>query len=85
MSDMKTLTWNDLSNLGLLFRINNEILHPLGLAITREPNTGVSSKILVAPDGVFEYSNDIVSKYNSTEVSSHDDILTYLRKTDELV
>ena len=44
-----------MSQLGLIRRINTEILHPLGLAMARDPNTGHSHKILVAPDGIFNY------------------------------
>lgn len=49
-----------MSNLGLIHRINREILHPLGLAICRNLD-GTSDKILVAPDGVFQYDTDTQS------------------------
>lgn len=52
---MKSIDWNQMSKLGLIERINREILHPLGLAIAREVTTGISEKVLVAPDGIFEY------------------------------
>lgn len=47
--------WNELSRRGLLERINREILHPIGLAIFRDPNTGQSGGALISPDGVWEY------------------------------
>ena len=53
---MQTLDWNQMSALGLILRINTEVLHPLGLAMARNPETGHSEQILVAPDGVFTYS-----------------------------
>lgn len=49
------IDWNELSRRGLLVRINNEILHPLGLAIMREPETGSSPGALIASDGRWEY------------------------------
>lgn len=55
--DYKTIDWNQMSELTLIRRINTEILHPLGLAISRNQN-GVSEKILIAPDGVFTYEHD---------------------------
>ena len=55
---MKTINWNDASYLGLVERINREILHPLGLAMSREPDTGTSSELLVADDGVWQYADD---------------------------
>ncbi|WP_336797939.1 DUF7415 domain-containing protein [Erwinia aphidicola] len=50
------IDWNELSRLGLLVRINAEILHPLGLAVFRDPLTGQSGGALIADDGVWEYS-----------------------------
>lgn len=55
-SETKIINWNDMSQLGLIRRINTEILHPLGLAISRNLD-GTSSQILVASDGVFEYGD----------------------------
>lgn len=53
---MKTIDWNKMSELGLLYRINKEILHPLGLAVSRTVETGSSDSILVSDDGEWEYS-----------------------------
>lgn len=64
---MKSIDWNEMSELGLITRINKEILHPLGLAISKNPDTGISEKILIAPDGVFEYPSDFVFKNFSDE------------------
>lgn len=58
----KSINWNQASELGLIERINTEILHPLGLAMARDPNTGVSDCLFVAPDGAWEYDPDRVSK-----------------------
>jgi hypothetical protein len=52
---MKTIDWNKMSELGLLERINREICHPLGLAVSRDVETGGSTRILIADDGEWEY------------------------------
>lgn len=54
------LDWNELSALGLIVRINAEILHPLGLAIFRDPASGISAGAMIAPDGKWEYAPDII-------------------------
>ncbi|EMA1801304.1 hypothetical protein SD377_001907 [Cronobacter turicensis] len=55
VSGCNWLDWNQLSALGLIFRINHEILHPMGLAIFRDPDSGKSEGALIADDGVFSY------------------------------
>lgn len=40
---MSHVDFNTLSQLGLIWKINKDILHPLGLALTRDPETGVCS------------------------------------------
>lgn len=52
---MRKIDWNKMSELGLLERINREICHPLGLAVCRTCETGISECVLVAEDGLFEY------------------------------
>lgn len=54
------LDWNELSALGLIVRINAEILHPLGLAIFRNPASGTSAGAMIAPDGKWEYAPDVI-------------------------
>lgn len=54
------LDWNELSALGLIVRINAEILHPLGLAIFRDPDSGISAGAMIAPDGKWEYAPDVI-------------------------
>jgi hypothetical protein len=58
---MKSINWNQLSELGLIERINREILHPLGLAVSREPESGHSTTIFVADDGFWEYDENLES------------------------
>lgn len=51
--------FNFLSEHGLLYKINNEVLHPLGLALTRSED-GLSSKgCLLAPDLKWEYDDEV--------------------------
>lgn len=59
MSDMKVIDWNEISRLGLHERINREIMHPLGLAIFRVVETGVSPGAYVSPDGSFAHASPI--------------------------
>lgn len=53
--ELELLDWNELSKRGLIRRINTEILHPLGLAMNRVPETGISTGAYVSPDGLWEY------------------------------
>ena len=52
---LEKVDWNELSRLGLIRRINEEILHPLGFAMYRDPETGISGGALVSPDGEWIY------------------------------
>lgn len=52
---VELLDWNELSRLGLLERINREILHPLGLAACRDVESGNSLGALVSTDGAWSY------------------------------
>lgn len=52
------IDWNFASTLGLIERINSELLHPLGLAMCRDVSTGVSPYLLVAEDKVWTYGPD---------------------------
>ena len=58
---MKHINWNQASELGLIVRINSEILHPLGLAMSRNPENGTSEMLLVSPTGVWEYTHPLMA------------------------
>ncbi len=58
---MKNIDWNKMSELGLMERINREILHPLGLAMTRNVETGISESVLISDDGLWEYDPEMKS------------------------
>ena len=60
MSAPKFIDWNDISDRGLLVRINREIMHPLGLAVARDPATGKSPGAVVSDDGPFIFAEDIL-------------------------
>ena len=62
------LDWNELSRRGLIERINREIMHPIGLAVCRDPYTGISEGALVSPDGEWVYPED-GAEGNNTETS----------------
>ncbi|WP_312477995.1 DUF7415 domain-containing protein [Stutzerimonas nitrititolerans] len=55
---METIDWNEISRRGLLERINREIMHPLGLAVCRVVETGVSPGALVSDAGPFVYPDE---------------------------
>lgn len=67
MGELKSINWNAVSELGLMERINREILHPLGLAMTRNPETGFSEGVLISDDGKFEYHSEMPSKVLSDD------------------
>lgn len=62
-SELKKIDWNEASARGLIERINREILHPMGLAMCREPETGISPCLLVSDDGLFQYAEDMPESY----------------------
>jgi len=61
---MERIDWNEISRRGLLERINREIMHPLGLAICREVETGISPGALVSDDGPFVYPDAAATEAN---------------------
>ena len=52
----KLVNFNELSEYGLIWKINKEILHPLGLALARDGDT--SPGCMIAPDGKWEFSEE---------------------------
>ncbi|WP_336332302.1 DUF7415 domain-containing protein [Pseudomonas putida] len=65
MGKPKLIDWNEISRLGLLERINREIMHPLGYAVCREVETGRSSGALVSDDGPFIYADQVKDQRSS--------------------
>lgn len=58
---MSLMNWKELSEKGLVFRVNHEIVHPLGLAIRYETLNSVSGRAYIADDGVWQYSDKLVA------------------------
>ncbi|WP_070415265.1 DUF7415 domain-containing protein [Pseudomonas lundensis] len=59
MAKLEIIDWNEISQRGLLVRINREIMHPLGLAICRNPETGLSPGAVVSDDGPWVYAEEL--------------------------
>ncbi|MFJ5321056.1 MULTISPECIES: DUF7415 domain-containing protein [Pectobacterium] len=70
---MQSIDWNEISRRGLLVRINNEIMHPIGLAIFRDPDSGVSGGALVADDGVWQYAESVRTSLDKLVLSEISD------------
>ena len=60
VGDCEWLDWNQLSELGLIVRINTEVLHSVGLALYRDPATGSSAGAMISPDGKWTYGSEVV-------------------------
>lgn len=57
----KIMNFQEMSDNGLIWKINKEILHPLGLALARtedENGSPVSYGCIIAPDGKWEFSEE---------------------------
>lgn len=62
MNKPEIIDWNEISQRGLLVRINREIMHPLGLAVCRDPATGTSPGAVVSEDGPWIYPDDVAAE-----------------------
>lgn len=54
--------FNILSKLGLIYKINHEVLHPLGLALGYNPDCGDSDGAFLSSDDKWEYSPELEQK-----------------------
>lgn len=77
-TNKRIINWNELSKLGLIYKINSEILHPHGLAIFRDDETGVSGGAIVG-DEPYTYSEDSIKK-NTEKLNNLEDNIIELRK-----
>ncbi len=84
----KTVDWNKLSEWGLLYKINKNVLHPLGLALSRNPETGFSENCMIDPseDLMWEYEKSLTE--NNEEkfayfLNNRIEILTNINKSKE--
>lgn len=79
MTNYKSVTAKELSDLGLLFKINKEILHPLGLAIGRDSEDEDSFNLeCIMVSDTLEYSDDVKSR-NLTKLENLDMNLSKLK------
>jgi len=65
MNKPKVIDWNEISRLGLLERINREIMHPLGYAVCRDVDSGRSPGALVSEDGPWVYPDQVEQQRRS--------------------
>jgi len=72
------LDFNQMSELGLIFLINKQVLHPLGLSLTRELETGKSCGAIIASDLVWKYKP-------STEKKERNKLEKFLRKRENIL
>ena len=70
------INWNDASDLGLIYKINKEVLHPLGLAMTRD--TFGSSNGLVVNDEPYTFTQDVIDKNENLLKDLEQNILNIL-------
>lgn len=56
------VTFKELSGWGLIYKINKEVLHPLGLSLTWHPMYKISLGANVAPDLVWEYPEEMAKR-----------------------
>lgn len=78
---MKIVNFKQLSDLGLIVEINHKILHPLGLALCYDEETGISAGALVADDFVWEYGDDNIISDAENKIrdfkENKEDVLKY--------
>ena len=60
--ETKYMSFTEMSENGLIWKINTEILHPLGLALSRKPD-GTSDGCIIAEDNYFEYDEKATLKH----------------------
>lgn len=58
-SNVPQMTWNELSAVGLIAYLNNVLFHPLGYAISRDPESGWSEVVLFEKEP-WEYADGIL-------------------------
>lgn len=82
LGDCDWIDWNELSQRGLLVRINQEIMHPIGLAIFRDQETGRSGGALISPDGKWEYGKNLHEPLSNLIFSEVADFFAGLEQPD---
>jgi hypothetical protein len=67
ISELDYLDWDKMSELGLIEKINREVLYPIGLALFRDVDEGISQGCLISSAGPLMYPSDFVSGLKSNE------------------
>ena len=80
MEYKKELNWNKMSEWGLVYLINDTVLHPLGLAMTRNEH-GQSLSVLLN-DEPYEFTEDARSKHIPNLKNIKDNIKKMLEDED---
>lgn len=62
MTRKSVLTFREASELGLIQKLNREVLHPMGLALCWNPETNLSEGFLVSEEGEWKYDDSVVVK-----------------------
>lgn len=54
--------FQELSDKGLIYKINEEVLHPHGLSLTRDIDLDLSYGCVISHDGIFEYDKKTIEE-----------------------
>ncbi|AGN30219.2 hypothetical protein VPFG_00219 [Vibrio phage nt-1] len=68
MTEPTLTNWNELKDNSLVYRINNEILHPMGYAAVLNTETGTSDRVLKTDK--FEFPVDVHDKHKNNVTMS---------------
>jgi len=77
MDYKKTINWGIASKLGLIYKINKEVLHPLGMAMTKD--TFGRSNVILVNDEPYTFSQELIDR-NEEKLKSLDKNLKDLFK-----
>ena len=84
----KYVDFNTLSKWGLIIKINHDILHPLGLALSYDKESGKSNGCIVAEDLFWEYPKNTINEGKERFelfVKDRFDLLHNFNKDDEII
>lgn len=62
MKSDNILPFNMMSDYGLVYEINKEVLHKYGLALAYNLDTNMSNGCLISKDGTFSFSDETIKK-----------------------
>lgn len=85
---MKKINYKDLSDWGLIYKINKEVLHPLGISLSWDPDTGSSDCLLVADDMIWRYADELAERNEEKLkkfLENRVNILRNVKEEDEII